>query len=163
LSLTKDEEGDIKDLEFRLKLYQAFRDATRSFANGTRRIFFGDGARVAEPMFVPPPDLSLASLQEAAGRALESAPRPEKKKEITVHSVISIEEMMDRLSERIQKAINMSFKDFTGSSADKREMVVGFLAMLELVKRGMVLVEQEGQFTEISMKYSGALGAPSYE
>jgi segregation and condensation protein A len=163
LSLTKDEEGDIKDLEFRLKLYQVFRNATRSFANGTRRIFFGDGARIVDPMFVPPPDLSLSSIQAAGARAIETAPRVEKKKEISVQAVISLEEMMDRLSDRIQKGIQLSFRDFAGSVKDKREMVVSFLAMLELVKRGMVLVEQDGQFTEISMKYSGALSAPSYD
>lgn len=163
LSLTEEEEGDVKDLEFRLRVYQMVRTATKLFPNGVTRMFFGVGAKVEEPVFMPSKDLSLASIQEAISRVLANAPKETKLSEVSVASVISLEDMIDRLSERIQKAMHMTFSSFSGDATDKREVVVGFLAMLELVKRGMLLVEQERDFAEIRMNYAGNLGAPRYD
>lgn len=163
LSLTDEEEGDIKDLEFRLKLYQVYRQAAKSLPNGAMRIFFGMGAKSAEPIFTPSRDLSAEALREAASRVLMNAPKIEARKETTVQSVISLEDMIDRLSNRIQSAIEMSFKDFSSSASDKRELVVSFLAMLELAKRGLVLVRQDSQFGDIRMNYSGEVSAPRYD
>ncbi len=163
LSLTKEEEGDVKDLELRLALYQVFRNIAREISGLRNRMFFGNGARTVEPLFTPSKDLSLASIQEAALRAIQSAPRLERKPEIAVKSVISLEEMIDRLSTRIEKAIQMTFRDFSGgSNIDKREIVIGFLAMLELFKRGLVQVEQDRQYGEITIAYSGASKMPSF-
>ena len=164
LSLTDEEQGDVKDLEFRLSVYQIIRNAARQMGTLADRMFFGEGVRAPDALFVPPKDLSLASIQEAAQRALQNAPKPAPlRDEVSVQTVVSLEEMMDRLSERISKAIQMTFKDFTGSGADKRELVVGFLAVLELVKRGLLMVEQSDRFGEITMNYNGEVGAPRFE
>ncbi len=163
LSLTKEEEGDVKDLERRLALYQVFRNAARGIAALGERMFFGGGSRVVDPLFTPSQDLSLQAIQEAARRALESAPQEVKRDEVAVKSVISLEEMIDRLSNRIEKAIQMTFRDFSGAhTADKREIVVGFLAMLELFKRGLLLVEQEQSFGDISIAYNGVAKTPRF-
>ena len=163
LSLTDEEEGDVKDLEFRLTILQVMRAAGKLFPNGTARMFFGSGAKVEDPVFMPSKDLSLSSIQDAINRVLANAPKETKLSEVSVASVMSLEEMIDRLSERIQKAMHMTFSTFAGTATDKREVVVGFLAMLELVKRGMLLVEQEKDFAEIRMNYAGNLGAPRYD
>lgn len=163
LSLTEEEEGDVKDLEFRLRVYQAIRTASKVLPNGVARMFFGSGAKIEDPVFMPSQDLSLSSIQDAIGRVLANAPKETKLSEVSVASVISLEDMIDRLSERIQKAMHMTFSSFAGSTTDKREVVVSFLAMLELVKRGMLLVEQERDFAEIRMNYTGTVGAPRYD
>ncbi len=163
MTLSDDEEGNVKDLEFRLTLYQAFRNIARKLATVGGRMFFGDGAPAGEPLFAPSPDLSTASLVEALRRAVSGAPQTQFAPTVKVASVISLEQMMTQLSERIEKAIQMTFRDFAKSrGADKREMVVGFLAMLELVKRGLVAVRQEEIFHEITMTYSGEMRAPRY-
>ena len=163
LSLTDEEEGDVKDLEFRLTLYQAFRNIARKLSLMGERMFFGNGASVDEPLFAPSADLSAHSLTEAARRTLSSAPQVTFAPTIKVASVISLEQMITHLSERIERAIQMTFRDFTkGRKADKRETVVGFLAMLELVKRGLLMVRQEGVFEEITMNDSGEVKAPRY-
>ncbi len=163
LSLSNEEEGDVKDLEYRLRLYQAYRTFARALGGLRERMFFGGGARTAEPLFTPSKDLSLQSIQEAIHRALQNAPTKEITKEVTVKSVVSLEDMMTRLSERIERALSLTFKDFAGSPEDKREIVVGFLAMLELVKRGLVMVNQEQSFGDIHMNYSGEVGAPRFD
>ena len=61
--------------------------------------------------------------------------------EVELRQVISIEEMIGRLTDRVQTALKMSFrKDFGGS---KVEVIVGFLAMLELVRQGILNANQE--------------------
>lgn len=164
LSLSKEEEGDVKDLEFRLKIYQVFRGVARKLSTLSSRMFFSSGARIDEPIFSPSPDLSVASITEAAARVLEAAPKTNPVPEVSVESVVSLEEMMDRLSKKIEKAINLSFKDFSGgSNVNRKELVVGFLAMLELVKRGMLAVSQEVSFGDIKMNYQGVVKAPNFE
>jgi segregation and condensation protein A len=161
LSLTNEEEGDIQDLEHRLKLYQVIREAVRGFrSNG--RMYFGGGARITDPLFMPSKDLTLPNVTEAVNRVLQNAPRVEKRTEVSVQTVMSLEEMMERLEERIQKALKLSFSDFSGN-VDKREIVVSFLAMLELTKRGLLLVSQERSFGDITMNYSGSVGAFKYD
>lgn len=163
LSLTKEEEGDVKDLEFRLSVYQLFRNTAKSIGALRGRMFFGGGVRLSSPLFAPPKDLSLESIQEASLRVLSSAPQQKKTPEVSVKSVVSLEEMIERLSDRIQTAMRMTFKDFAGGSGiDKREVVVGFLAMLELFKRGLLLVEQEQSFGEIAIAYNGTAQTPRF-
>ncbi|TSC69905.1 MAG: hypothetical protein CEO12_669 [Parcubacteria group bacterium Gr01-1014_46] len=95
--------------------------------------------------------------------AIASAPKEIERDEVAVKSVISLEEMIDRLSGRIERAIQMTFRDFAGTSAvNKREVVVSFLAMLELFKRGLVLVEQEQTFGEIAIAYNGNAKTPKF-
>ena len=164
LSLTSDEEVDIRDLEWRLKIYQVFRTIAKTFSSFENHMFFGNGARVTDPIFSPSPDLSLQSLKEAVERVLANAPHMSVKTEISVKKIISLEDMIDRLAERIQNAIRLTFRDFAGgSTVDRRELVVGFLAMLELVKRGLVMVSQEKSFDDIVMDYQGDTKTPRFE
>jgi len=165
LELTGEEEGDIKDLEFRLKLLQIFRGVAKKIGNTLGSpLFFGYGVKVTEPIFSPAKDLSIQSLTEAAHRTLRNAPKSVFIPEISVRKIISLEDMINRLAQRIEKAINLSFKEFAGAGkTDKRELIVGFLAMLELVKRGIVAVSQEASFGDITMNYQGSIKAPNFE
>ena len=61
--------------------------------------------------------------------------------------------MITRLSERISQSLKISFKDFSGSGKkDKVTVIVSFLAMLELVKQGIIQVKQEKDFQDIEMQ-----------
>ncbi len=94
---------------------------------------------------------------------MASLPKFEKKDEVRVRQVVSLDEMIDRLTDRIQKSLAMSFKDFSGlDKAEKVEIVVSFLAMLELVKQGIINVQQDERYGDIQMQYEGEIKAPSY-
>ena len=69
--------------------------------------------------------------------------------------MISIEEMISRLTERIEKTLQMNFKDFAGNAKTKEEkivVIIGFLAMLELVRQGILYAVQEKSFEDIIIK-----------
>ena len=164
LSLTQDEEGDIRDLEWRLKIFQVFKAIAKALGGLDNHMYFGGGARAIDPIFSPSPDLSLDALRNAMSRVLENAPQTVLRQEVSVEKVISLEEMIERLSERVEKAIRLTFRDFSGGKAgDRHELVVGFLAMLELVKRGLVLATQERSFGDIVMDYRGEAKTPRFE
>lgn len=163
LTLSDEEEGDIKDLETRLQLLAIIRAAAKRLAARTAHMFFGDGATVHDPLFTPSKDLSVAALHQAAKSALQNAPRQKFAEEVAVKAVVSLDEMIERLSQRVQRAISMTFKDFAAGATDPREVVVGFLAMLELVKRGFAHVDQEAHYGDITIQYAGTTAAPRYE
>ena len=162
LELTNDEEGDIKDLERRLALLAFMRRASLFFTT-THRRFIADGIPIRDPLFVPPPDLAAATLLRAAHDVLANAPKHETRAEVTVDPVVSLDEMIERLTERVQRAIKLSFTEFTSGASSVKDVVVGFLAMLELVKRGFANVEQTAHFDEITIEYSGTNDVPRYD
>lgn len=163
LTLTDDEEGDIKDLERRLLLLAIIRAATKSLTAVRPRLYFTNAPRITDPIFVPPPDLAGATLLSAMREVLMNVPKLVVRPEVVVDAVVSLDEMIDRLTERVQRAISMTFREFSAGSTNPREIVVGFLAMLELVKRGFAQVSQTQQFDEITIEYAGTTDTPRYE
>jgi hypothetical protein len=86
-----------------------------------------------------------------------------------VKKVVSIEEMMTRLASRVTEALKMSFGQFTnykkGIALGREErvgVIVSFLAMLELVKQGVVHVAQSEQHGDIDIE-TYEFGTPKYD
>lgn len=162
LELSEDEEEDVEDLKSRLQMYEKARDAARELG----RIFgvhmmMSAGEREPEPIFAPSRDLSLDTLEAALRAALATHEKEEKLPEARVRPLVTIEEMMDRLTNRIQSTLTMSFKEFTGSATERVEVIVSFLALLELVKQGAVEAAQYGAFQDIKITNTSA-GVPRY-
>ena len=152
LELSPDEEGDVEELKDRLKKYEAARDAARALARiFGARVMVSAGEREPDVVFAPSRDLSLESLEKALQVALSALDKEEKLPEVRVRPLVTIEEMMDRLTMKVQKALTMSFKDFAGDKAEKVEVIVSFLALLELVKQGVVEAAQYGTFEDIKI------------
>ena len=60
-------------------------------------------------------------------------------------------------------ALRMSFKDFVKDKAEKVNVIVSFLGMLELVKRGVVDVQQSAHFDDIAIETTGPTSTPRYD
>src|SRR3989344_1156197 len=81
---------------------------------------------------------------------------------VVVKKVISLEDMMDRLTTRITGSLKMSFRDFAGvGKEEKVNIIVSFLAMLELVKQGMIAVTQGSHGDDIEIE-TKVLETPNY-
>lgn len=167
--LTEEEESDVEDLERRLRLYKKFRRiALHLFPRwGRQRLFSREHTPEVEPVFVPDEAVTTEVLKDSLKGLLTRAqkqfkPIPKAK----VEKVMSLEEMMEDLSTRIQSSLTMSFKEFSGmgGQAKKVDVVVSFLAMLELVKQGALSVVQQGQFQDIELSSTGVKATiPKYE
>lgn len=170
LTLTEEEEGDVENLELRLKLYQYYKSVSplvsQCFGKGILYAPLAGGRR--EPVFTPDRNCNIPTLYSHARAVLANLPKKEAMREAVVEQVVSLEEMIEQLSERITKNLALSFKDFTGrrkqneSREERLTVIVGFLAVLELVKRGILDVTQEERFSDITMQ-TERVGIPRYE
>lgn len=154
LELSGEEEEDVDDLKKRLLEYERVREMTRelSLLFG-RHVMVSAGERIPEPFFAPSRDLSVPLLQEALENALKALEKAQEKlPEAKVRPLISIEEVMDTLLTRVQRAMSLSFKEFSGDKTERVEVIVSFLALLELVKQGAVDALQHESFSDITIK-----------
>ncbi len=163
LALTEEENEDVEDLKRRLTAYEKVREASRELAQlYGKQVMVRGGDRPVEIVFAPSRDLSPNGLAEALARVLSAREVVEELPEVRVKPLITIEEMMDRLAKRVQIAMTISFKDFAGSNKEKIEVVVSFLALLELVKQGAVAAEQYGEHGDIRIHHTAATSVPHY-
>lgn len=153
LELSGDEEQDIDDLKRRLEAYEKAREAARELSRiFGRQVMVSAGERAPEPVFAPSKDLTLANLERALQETLAAMEKEQELPEHRVRPMVTIEEMMDRLLNRVQTALTLSFKEFSGDAKERVEVIVSFLAMLELVKQGAIDVAQHETYGDIHIK-----------
>lgn len=163
LELSTEEEVDVDDLTRRLKQYEKVREARQELSRiFGLRVMVAAGERAPEPMFAPSRDLTVGHLEQALMGALSALEKAEEKlPEVRVRPLVTIEEMMDTLLTRVQRAMTLSFKEFSGAAKEKVEVIVSFLALLELVKQGAVEAAQYGAFDDIRITNTSA-SVPRY-
>ena len=154
LNLTSEEEGDIRNLEERLRLYELFiKLGINVKKNFGKKIIFAPLERKNEVLvFLPDEQITKESMMSFARDVLGAMPKKVLLPEVEVKKVVSIEEVIEKLTARIQNTMKMSFKDFAGRSKTRDEKVfaiVGFLAMLELIRNGILHAVQENSFEDI--------------
>jgi chromatin segregation and condensation protein Rec8/ScpA/Scc1 (kleisin family) len=108
-------------------------------------------------VFLPDDQITRESMMTFAYEVLDRIPKKIVLSEVEVKKVISIEEMIDKLTERVQKTLSMNFKEFSGhgrvaTREEKVFVIVSFLAMLELTRQGIINVAQENNFEDIIME-----------
>lgn len=151
LELSSDEEEDVDDLKRRLEAYEKTREAARELSRiFGRSVMVSAGERAPDVVFAPSKDLTLAGLASALQEALAALEKEEKLPETRVRPLITIEEMMNNLLERAQTAFTLSFREFS-NSREKVDVIVSFLALLELVKQGAIDAAQHESFADIKI------------
>ncbi len=175
LTLTEEEEEGIHDLETRLKIYKRIKEAGGHVKNlFGNEIIFQSQLRAPIPIFSPHESMNLLSLSKAIKDIIQSLPKKEVMPKAMVRKIVSLEEMIDSLTKRIERGLRMSFKEFTNEqlqgkkkgqeiekTSERINIIVSFLAMLELVKQGTIHVSQEATFGDIHME-NKKIGVPRY-
>lgn len=154
LELTDAEEESIESLEHRLRYYQIFRNAGKTVFTifGKRRAYERPFSPSKTPLFVTDSYTQVDVLRNAMDDVLRNLPRKEVKPRVQVRNVISLETMIERLRERIETQLSFRFQDFTGGGAERTTVIVGFLAVLEMVKQGHLIVRQAARFHDIEIE-----------
>ena len=160
IALTEDETEKIVDLESRLKLYQIIKNASVDIkTNFGIKIIFSPCDRIwSESIFSPDPLITIRIISKSIEDVLFSVPKKENKlPEIEIKKIINIDEVINSLTDRIQNAMNLSFREFSqshgaeGKEEAKVHVIVSFLAMLELVREGLIDVIQNASFDDIEI------------
>ena len=160
LALSEEEAGDIKELEYRLALYQLIKEASRELGKSDFPKLYGGNAPEPEPIFVPDPAITVSELLHAAQTLIAGFPQFIELPKVAVKKIMSLEEMIERLSARVSTAFRTSFREFTGKK-EKAEVIVGFLALLELIKQGILKAEQGEQHGDIVLE-PHSVSTPTY-
>ncbi len=154
LDLTEEEEASIENLEERLKRYKIYRDAAEDLKAlfGSTIQYEPEYVPKREPIFSPDKYCALPELTTSLEQVLANLPKFEKKPSVKVRATITIEEMMDRLKTRIERQLRTNFSDIRKLEKEHKNVIVGFLAILELFKQGDIIVTQISRFADIEME-----------
>jgi chromatin segregation and condensation protein Rec8/ScpA/Scc1 (kleisin family) len=94
-------------------------------------------------------------------RIITNLPKPTVKQTAKVRQTISLEDMMDNLRKRIEKQMKTSFFSMQTNEPERKNVIVGFLAILELFKQGNLIVTQIDRFYDIEIELDQA-STPRY-
>lgn len=158
IQLSQEEEGSIEDLERRLKFYKKIKELSVHIQKkfGTNIIFSKSTGPDIPVVFSPDEDISIQNILEAVKNTISNLPKKEVLPKTVLEKIISLEDMIGRLTDRISNDLKISFSEFTkthGSATgskhkaisreEKKNIIVSFLALLELVKQGILEARQE--------------------
>ena len=164
LDLTEEEQASIEDLEARLKIYARMKELSVHVKErfGKNMLYAKENNKIEVKVFSPQAKMTLPNLVAAMFDVIKNFPKKEALPKTIVRKVISLEDMIGRLTQRITSNLRMSFREFANVSKEERvNVIVSFLAMLELVKQGVINVVQEQKFEDIKME-TMEIGVPKY-
>lgn len=148
------EEDAGRSLVDQLKLYKRFKEIG-GWMNERQRENLRTFLRVAPPPRVEPKlDLSNLTLERLVAAAAEAFARERNKQPLGVIIAaprVTIREKIDLISRVMKEVERSTFRALLDPGASRLEVVVTFLAMLELVKRYRIDAHQEGLFSDIEI------------
>lgn len=164
LELTETEEENIENLEKRLRLYQIYRNVGKTLSDifGKSRLYEKRFIPDKNPLFITDTFTHIEALHLALTDVIQKLPKKIEKPKVQIRTVISLEEMIARLKQRIENQLKFTFKEFTGNAVERTNIIVGFLAVLEMVKQGGVTVSQQARFHDIAIERESG-GIPRYQ
>lgn len=161
ISYSSEEQESVSNLEKKLELYKLVLEASKN----VNKIFGKNGLHNVskfenkENVFVWDKRVDTVLLHSIAIASLLKIPKKERLKQVAVRQVLKIEDVIEKLLERVKSSFSLSFKDFSNSLSGetktleekKSAFIVSFLAMLELIKNGVLHAEQGQGFNDINI------------
>jgi len=137
-----------------LKLYKRFKEIG-VWLSGRQEANLRTFLRIAPPPKVEPKlDLSNLTLEKLVAVAVEAFAKEQNKRPLGVIIApprVTIREKIDLIAKMMKEVEHANFHTLLDQNASRLEIVVTFLAMLELVKRYRIHAHQDGLFGEIEI------------
>jgi segregation and condensation protein A len=156
--LRLDEEEESADkLQDQLRLYREYAAAARELEERylKAQMFVRPYVKpkvVEVVVFTPATNVTLTGLQELYQSILKRLQPFFSLQEASLERTKSVEERLEELTEALRSKAAMSFTEVIHGAQSKMEVVVSFLALLELLRRRAVKAEQSGSFSDILLK-----------
>lgn len=155
LQFDEEEEEEIKDLAKQLELYKKFKEASiiiGKISDAGKISYVRPSFVGVQTIFYPPEDINIFDFRKYFQLVLQEIPILEKLEEEIVREVITLEEKINDLQNTLRQRVEMSFAELTHGATDKIDIILSFLAMLEMVKQRIIEVEQSELFQEIRLR-----------
>jgi segregation and condensation protein A len=158
--LLPEEEQAIDDFEKQLRMYKEFLEATKKIEKmvaGKHFMFEREFNRKSIIMnlniFAPPTNLDAKGLKEIILEIISRIDKiiVEKVEERVLHMTINIEDKINFIKETVLNKIRSRFSEIISKATSKVEVIVSFLAMLELMKQRTINADQDELFSEIEI------------
>jgi segregation and condensation protein A len=147
----EEQSEEIARLSLELEEYRRMQAAARELARRTSaRSWHRLTTERLPASQLPPPRLELAQLAEAFSRALSRLEPVRESGLIREH--ISLEQMAGRLTARLESGGGFKLGDVLDACGTRLEIIVLFLALLELTRSGDARVSQAEQFGVITVE-----------
>ena len=151
------EEETGPSLEDQLRLYKKFVEASR-FLNKRwlapiRSFFRIEPVRKASG-FVPPLNATQTTVHKSMLQIVARLKPPKPIPQIEMDKTVSVKEVIERIRTLLKNQKQFVFQSALKGKENKTEMILGFLALLELVKQQVVHLEQQSHFGDIMVKRS---------
>lgn len=162
LTLTDEEEESIEELERRLAEYRKIKEAAGILKQNWRRspLVFLRQRPIERVHGFAPGESSPQSIHAAAAHMVAILPSAAFTETAHVAATVSLESMIESLQTRMRQLSKTTFKSITARAA-REEIIVHFLALLELAKLGSISATQEQTFGDITLE-SDTIGTPQY-
>ena len=153
------EERDL--LLARLLECKTFKDVAKilaTFVDDADRVY-GRAVGPDERFSEVAPDLLEGLTIEKLERGFISAITPRKRDELSLYHIspirFTVAEAVEELMEDIARVGNTSFRALTTGLVERLEIVVRFLAILEMYKQGFIELDQVDRFGDITVQWTG--------
>lgn len=151
-SFFPDEEEDEQSLATQLRVYQAFVQASRQlhkrWLHMDQSFMRIEPPRVVEG-FHPPENLNANAMRECMMRLLKKIAPLKPLPQVHIDKTVSLKEKIQQIRQTLSKLGKQHFFDIVEHRQNKSEVIVSFLALLELVKQRTVVLEQDIAFGDI--------------
>ena len=162
--VSAEEEEEITELENQLRMYKEFVEASAKISElvGAKKFLFSPviinknfrRPKKEQASFVAPAGITLTLIHDRFIELLERLQdKEEKLDEKHLEPKISIDERISYIRELLTKKLRFSFSKFLESASSRTEVIVSFLAVLELAKQRELVFEQEELFSEIHVLF----------
>lgn len=153
-----DEQEPEEDLTSKLILYKQFKEVARYLrqidANGQQG-FIRTAVFSQKVNFFPDPNVTTTTLHDSILHVLQQLKELDNLPKARVKEAVSIQAKIGELQGRLTSKIQTSLSELLSEAKNKDEVIVTFLALLELIKQRIFSVEQEMLFTDVKItKYS---------
>jgi segregation and condensation protein A len=155
LKFNEEEEEEIKDLTLQLEEYKKFKEISIRLGkmSALGRISHSrEGFSGVKSVFYPPKNINVFDLKKYFLTVMAEIPVLEKLEQEVVSEIVTLEERINEIEQKIRQKISSSFSELVAGAKDKIDVVISFLAMLEMVKQRVVQVDQRELFSEIKLK-----------
>lgn len=161
----EEEEDDSSDLERQLKMYKEFIAASQKIKDIIAKENFlfippvtkSRRVQSSEPVFAPPAKATPQSLAEQMKRIIAELAKKQENKlpEERLEPKVNIEEKISSIRRLLLEKIKVNFSRLLKEAGDKTDIIVSFLAVLELAKQKELIFEQDGLFDDIHIVSGG--------
>ncbi len=155
LEVEAEEEDAGFDLESRLILYKQFKEVAKylkALDNKRKQGFLRSITFEEKISFYPDPSITVKELHLSILTVLSGLRELDNLPKAKLKEAISIQEKIDHLRTSLSDKIETKLSDILKTAKNKGEVIITFLALLELIKQKIFVADQEALFAEVVIR-----------